>query len=480
MKPLFVACIFLFATLSACAQKDGYKIKINFKQDVQDEYVYLAHYYVKPLPTIYKTDSAKVINHRTAVMESTDSVLGGIYMVLFNNNSKYTEFILDNGDEFEMTIDTVNMPANIRFKNSPENTRYVSYETYLLDYGKKQQALSAELEKAKNAADTQAIRDKSVALSDDLNRYRKEYTQTYPNTFLSQVFNAIRLPEVPKGTHYLPDGKTVDSNYAYRYYKNHYWDKFDLQDNRLMFTPIFDMRLDEYFNKLVVPFPDSMIVEADAFLEKVRPASETFKYSLHWLTRNAETSKIMGMDEVFVHMVENYYMKGDAFWLDSATVARYEDRAKKIAPNVLGNIAPDIEAQDLNTLQDKPLYSMNSKYTLLIFWQYDCGHCVSEVPQIDSVYQSVLKDKGVEIYSVITQGEVSKIREAVAKLGVAHWNTVVDTSNKKAYQSQYDVYSTPKVYLLDAQKKIIGKSLDHSNILDVIDWVEKKSATASK
>src|SRR5690606_19659738 len=217
MKPLFVACIFLFATLSACAQKDGYKIKINFKQDVQDEYVYLAHYYVKPLPTIYKTDSAKVINHRTAVIESTDSVLGGIYMVLFNNNSKYTEFILDNGDEFEMTIDTVNMPANIRFKNSPENTRYVSYETYLLDYGKKQQALSAELEKAKNAADTQAIRDKSVALSDDLNRYRKEYTQTYPNTFLSQVFNAIRLPEVPKGTHYLPDGKTVDSNYAYRY-----------------------------------------------------------------------------------------------------------------------------------------------------------------------------------------------------------------------------------------------------------------------
>ncbi len=35
------------------------------------------------------------------------------------------------------TIDTVNMPAGTSFKNSPENSRYVAYEQYLMEYGKK-------------------------------------------------------------------------------------------------------------------------------------------------------------------------------------------------------------------------------------------------------------------------------------------------------------------------------------------------------
>ncbi len=474
MRLFLTSCLIFFSAFSASAQKDGYQLKINFKHDVNDEYVYLAHYYVKPLPTIYKTDSAKVINKRSAVISSKDSILGGIYMVLFDNMSKYTEFILDNGDAFEIQIDTANMPANVSFKNSPENERYLAYEKFLLDYGKKQQALSTSLAEAKNAADTQAIREESKVLAKALTDYRKQYAEQYPNTFLSNVFNALRLPEVPEGTHYQEDGKTVDSNFSYTYYKNHYWDYFNLKDNRLMFTPIFDARLDEYFNKLVIPFPDSVNAEADAFLERVRPASEVFKYSLYWLARNAENSKIMGMDEVFVHLVENYYMKGDAFWLDSATLAKYEDRAKKIAPNVIGNIAPDIILQSVNTLQDKSLHSMDSKYTLLIFWSPECGHCLKEIPQIDSLYRSTLKDIGVQVYSVITEGELSKIQETINKLDLGEWTNVVDAHNKKAYKSQYDVFSTPKIYLLDADKKIIGKGLDHSNILEVIDWVEKK------
>jgi hypothetical protein len=51
----------------------------------------------------------------------------------------------------------------------------------------------------------------------------------------------------------------------------------------------------------------------------------------------------MGMDEVFVYMVENYYMKGDAYWLDNDGLQKYYDRAAKIAPNLIGNLAPEIK-----------------------------------------------------------------------------------------------------------------------------------------
>lgn len=469
---LCVLGTFLFA-------KDGYKIEIKFKQDMPDEYVYLAHYYAKPLPTIYKTDSAKVINKRTAVIDSRDSVLGGIYMILFADRAKYVEFILDNGTNLEMTIDTVNMPANITFKNSPENSRYVAYEQYLMNYGKKQVALGEEMKKAKTVADTQAIRLKYKAELKELVAYRDAYVKKYPNTYLTNIFNALKTPEILEGTYYLEDKKTVDSNYAYRFYKTHFWDDFDFSDNRLMYSPIYDGKLEEYFNRLVVPLPDSMNAESDALLARSRKSKELFKYTLHWLARNAESSKVMGMDEVFVHLVEKYYMKGDAYWLDSASLAKYEDRAKKIAPNVLGNPAPELLLQDIRTLKDVSLTGVQSKYTMVVFWSRECGHCMTEVPKLDSLYEKVLKQRGVKVYAISTEGELSEIQKTVDKLTIGDWINVVDANNKKDYRSLYDVYSTPKVYLLDENKKIIGKGLDHSNIVEVLDWTEKKGKKKS-
>lgn len=455
--------------------KDGYKIEVKFKQDIPDSFVYLAHYYAKALPTIYKTDSGRVINKRTAVIESKENVLGGIYLLLFDNRAKFTEFILNNGESMTIEVDTVNMPANISFKGSPENTRYVEYERFLMGYGKKQQALMDQLKLAKTPADTQQLRDKSGKLTKELNGYRKDYAAKYPGTYLSSVLKALAVPEVPEGTHYLPGTKTVDSNFAYNYYKTHYWDQFDFKDDRLMYSPVYDAKLDEYFNRMVMPIPDSMNHEADVLLNRTRKSKELFKYTLHWLAGNAERSKVMGMDECFVHLVENYYMKGDAYWLDSAGLAKYEDRAKKIAPNVLGNIAPELLMQDIWSLQDKALSKQESKYTLVVFWSRECGHCMKEIPQLDSVYNKVLKGKGVKVYAVSTEGDLSDIQKTVEQLKLKEWTNVVDAHNNTEYRSKYDVYSTPKIYLLDDKKKILGKGLDHSNVAEVIEFAEKKN-----
>jgi thiol-disulfide isomerase/thioredoxin len=478
MKKLLMSALFAALGLSSFA-KEGYKIEVKFKQDVSDTFVYLAHYYAKPLPTIYKTDSGRVVNKRTVIIESKDSVFGGVYMILFANRSKFTEFILNNGDAYTINIDTTDMPKNISFKTSEENSRYVDYERFLIDYGARQQKFSEGLKNAKTTADTQALRDQSGKLAKELFRYRANYAQKYPNTYLSNVFNAMATPEVPEGKHYLPGGKTEDTLFAYNYYKQHYWDKFNFNDARIMNSPVYDGKLEEYFNKLVYPIPDSMNLEADKLLTKTRKTPEIFKYTLQWLAGNAEKSKVMGMDEAFVHLVENYYMRGDAFWLDSASVSKYEDRAKKIAPNVLGNIAPDLEAQDVWSLQDEKLSSVVSPYTLVIFWSKECSHCLKEVPQLDSVYTKVLKKRGVKIYAFSTEGELSEIQKKIKSLKLEDWTHVVDAHNTTNYREKYDVYSTPKIYLLDENKKIIGKGLDHSNIVDVLDFYEKKKTRST-
>ena len=106
-------------------------------------------------------------------------------------------------------------------------------------------------------------------------------------------------------------------------------------------TPIYDAKIDEYMNRLTLPWPDSVEKECDFLLRRAKGTKEMFKYTLWWLTRNVENSKVMGMDEAFVYLVENYYMKGDAFWLTSEELTKYTDRAMKIAPNVIGNLAPE-------------------------------------------------------------------------------------------------------------------------------------------
>src|SRR5690606_28420294 len=130
-------------------------------------------------------------------------------------------------------------------------------------------ALNKKIESAETATDTAAVRAEYQVLSKELKDYRKNYIEKYPNTLLTNIFNALVVPEVPEGQHLLPDG-TEDSSFAYDYYKGHYWDKFNFQDDRLIHTPIYDGRLEEYFEKLVLPIADTFQKEADMLLAKAK------------------------------------------------------------------------------------------------------------------------------------------------------------------------------------------------------------------
>jgi thiol-disulfide isomerase/thioredoxin len=276
----------------------------------------------------------------------------------------------------------------------------------------------------------------------------------------------------------LPDGK-VDSNFAYNYYKSHYWDDFDFTDDRLIHTPIYDQKLDEFFNKLLIPTPDTVEHEADILLAKTRGRTELFKYTLHWITQWASNSKVMGLDEVFVYLVENYHMKGDAYWMDNETLNKYVDRARKIAPNVIGNIAPELKMKDVNG-KEQSLHGVKAKYTLLVFWSPDCGHCITEIPKIDSLYKASLKKKGVKVYAVRTEGDEVKWKNFIKDHpGMEEWINVWDPEHHTDYQSQYDVYGTPSIYMLDEKKLIQGKKLDSENIavlMNIMEIKEKKAA----
>ncbi|WP_118973955.1 TlpA family protein disulfide reductase [Taibaiella koreensis] len=478
MKKLAPFALLLFSCFAAGA-KDGYRIEVTFKQELPDSVVYLAHYFGKHLPTIYRQDSARVTGKHKVVFESPKEQLGGIFMVLYSNNSKVAEFLLDNGDRFGITIDNSDKKEGalpgLSFSGSPENDRYQEYNKKMEGLALRHKAIAEKGSKAQTLADTLALDKEYKALAEEQAGYRKAYVKKYPNTLLSNVFLALKTPEPPAQQHYLEDGKTVDSLYAYEYMKAHYWDQFNFRDDRLIQTPVYDTKLNDYFNKWVYQVPDSINAEADKILTATKGTKELFHYTLRTLSNNALQSKVMGMDEVFVHLVEQYYMKGAAYWLSDKDLEWYTDRARKIAPNVLGNTAPDLNMQDVFTLKDMPLHEVKAKYTVLIVWSYDCGHCKKEVPLLDSVYRASLKGKGVKIYSVASGGELSEIQQFINSNKIGDWINVADINNNTGFREKYDAYTTPKVYLFDEHMKIIGKGLDHRNINDVIEMTSRKA-----
>ncbi|MEI8279091.1 MAG: thioredoxin-like domain-containing protein [Bacteroidota bacterium] len=472
MKRIILLALLLAGTAMNTMARDGYHIQVKIP-GVKDSMVYLAHYYGLPLPKIYKSDSARFDKNGVAVIKSDKELLGGIYVILLSDMSTLFEVLLNNGDEFNVSVKSKSdIPVGLTFKNSPENDRFMEYQKFLRDYGEKYEALKKSAETAKNHADTMAIDKKMKALSKTLQDYRHDYTQQYPRTILASVFNALDEPVVPEGKHYLPDGKE-DSTFAYHYFKDHYWDKFDFTDDRLINTPLYDGKLDQYINKMVVPIPDSIEKEADMLLAKTRGSKELFHYTLWYLEYNAEHSKIMGMDAAVVYLIEKYYMKGDAYWLHDTDLQKYIKYASKIAPNVIGNKAPEIKLVDINNVEHR-LSDIKAKYTLLVFWSPECGHCQHEIPVLDSVYKAVLKPKGVKVMAIKTEGDEKKWKEFIEKNDLKDWIHVYDPANKSDYRAKYDIYSTPVLYLLDENKIIRGKRIDHTNIANVLEMVEKK------
>lgn len=470
-----ITALFLMGMAQLSFAAKAYRIHLKMP-DANDTMVYLLHYYGKNRPTIFKLDSARFNKNMEADFSSNDSnFVGGIYIMLLSNRKADFEFLLSRGDDISITANVSKLPDGVKFKNSPQNDHFVEYISFLKEYGAGQEKLKKELEAAKNASDTADIRTRSVAQAKKLTSYRRDYVKNNPSSLLARVFNAMEIPEIPEGVHYLEDGVTKDSTFAYHYYKTHYWDGFNFQDDRLIYTPLYDARIEEYFNKLVLPWPDSVEKEADFLLKKARGSKDVFHYTLWWITRYAENSKVMGMDEVFVYLVENYYMKGDAFWLKSDELAKYYDRAQKIAPNVIGNIAPEIKLPNVTTKKQESLHAIKGKYTLLVFYSPNCGHCQHEMPGLDSIYQAVLKEKGVKVFTVSTEGDEKSINDFIKKYKMGEWTNTWNPDHTSDYHSKYDVYSTPTLYLLDEKKIIRGKRLDHSNIAGLIDLLEKKA-----
>ena len=171
--------------------------------------------------------------------------------------------------------------------------------------------------------------------------------------------------------------------------------------------------------------PDSVSVEIDRTMAKIVPGSLLYKLMLAHFTYSYETSKIMGFDKVFVYLADHYFKTGKAqgIYDDDEVIQKIIKRADKLRPLLVGSTAQDlfmIKAEDFekmkamgfeeakNSEEITKVYYKNvdaiaktfvklsdvkADYTILVFWDVDCGHCQKEIPILLDAYNEMLKEK---------------------------------------------------------------------------------------
>tara|TARA_B100000902_G_scaffold267735_1_gene253798 strand:- start:14898 stop:16340 length:1443 start_codon:yes stop_codon:yes gene_type:complete len=478
-KSLFIILVFIITSSTKSFsetfnyQENGYNI-IGEIKNMADTSVILAYYFGGKQ---YATDTTKVVNGKLS-FRGNKELKGGIYLIVLPDG-KYFELIISEKN-FSFITDKNNLVSSMRFIGSKENSAFYEYLKYISGKQKQVVPLQEKLKLAKSENEKSNINSSIKKIDNDVREYRKMFVRKYPNVFFSKIIKATTDIEIPERNNKLTSSS--DEDYRFYYYKNNFWNNMDFSDNRMLRTPVFFNKMDQYLEKLTPKHPDSVILSSDIIVNKARSNKEVFQYVVSYITSTYERSKIMGMDAVFVHMVEKYYMNGECDWIEKKQLDKIIERANRISPNMIGKKPPNLVFKDPDNKYHS-LYHVDAKYTLLFFYDPDCGHCKEEAPKVRDVCDSLV-NRGVDIkvYAVTTEFDIDKWKEFIQKMKTNNWINVGDiqfdnegnpvaTSN---WREEYDLHSTPVVYLLDKDKKIIAKRISEKQIAKIIKQDSKK------
>lgn len=463
MRSILMIALFLAAFTKMFA--GGYKISIQVKGAAKDSLCQLAYYYGDK--KLLK-DSARVGAKGSIVFQNDTAQLEkGIYLVVLGG--KYFEFISNDATEFSMKTSEDNYVTNMEITGSPENTLFYNYLKFISPLGVKMNKEKGDLDSIrKETGDKTAgadIIERMKSIDKQMKDYKRKLIAENPTTLVAALFRAMEDVEIPEKSTW-PD--TTDTSYGYKYFKSHYFDQIDFKDERLIRTPVFQGKVDYYFDKLVVQHWDSITKECDYIMNEIGPTGnkEMFKFMLIHLTRKFGDNKIMCMDEVPWHLYKNYFLEDKRVdWIDSTNRVKIKEEVIKKTYNLCGDVPPNITMQD-TTGKFHALHSIDSDYTILYFWSATCGHCKKATPKLWDYYQKV-HDKGVEVFTVCIDKDLKPFKKYLNEHGF-DWISAYDTENSNNFRVYYNVFSTPTIYILDKDKKIIGKKVDIKTIKKII------------
>jgi hypothetical protein len=495
-----ISSFVLFFTFATTTAQTGHEIKINLK-NCKDTVAYLAFYQFDKL---YIADTCKKVVNGNIVFKGKKNLDKGVYFLLSQEKGNYFDFIIDEQSQKQQIIsDKSNLLENLKSVNSKQNENFFNYIRFVTSKNKEFDSFRKSIKQQKKPDSTALLTKEFKVLNDGILENDLNYIAQNKGSYLAEIIN-LKTEKVAKDIPKASNGRP-DSIFAYKYYKKHFWDGVNFQDDATLRNPFFTNKVKQYFNSVVVQHPDSVCVEIDRMMLKTKTRTKMNMLLLAYFTQTYEIPKIMGMDKVFVYMVDNYFKTGKAKDVyDESVIKIIINRGNVLAPLQLGKTAPELYMIDIPShdkiakmgfdtaktseeitkiyYDNKPeiektyvsLSSIKADYLVLIFWDVDCGHCQKEVPKILEMYHDFQKEnKDVKVFGVYTQNDFDKYKKYIIDNKI-DWINVYDGVHINNLKEKYDVVTTPVIYILDKNKVIKAKGIGSEAIKSIIAQMGKE------
>ncbi len=373
----------------------------------------------------------------------------GFYRLSLNKN-KWIDFVNDD-ENISISTNANNVLDSLRVASSENNKLYYTFSKLNKEYKTKTELLELILTRyPKEDGYYKTTLNRLTQLQNEYIEFVNVTAQKKPQSFIARYIRSAQLPVVDS---LIP----IDKQLAYL--KSHALDNVDFNNSLLINSDLFSNKTIEYLTYYRNPqlplelLEKEFMVAVDSILSKVKVNQLVYQHIVEYLI---DGFKKFGFDKVLDYIVENYVIKDD-LCLDVKTEGLIKRRIEQAKFLKIGNVVPNIIISDLSGKQIE-LKNISAEKTLIVFYASWCPHCKELLPKLNEYYKA-LKENKIEVLAVSLDSKNDDLQNFI----YTNCPSLINVSDLKGWEGKaatdYFIYATPTMFLVDKDKKIISKPM---------------------
>ncbi len=380
----------------------------------------------------------------------------GLYRISFDKNM-WLDFMYD-GEDIEMATTATALFDSMRVAQSESNRLYHSFLRLNKQYRAKTDLLQLVLARyPKDDSYYKTTQTTIAQLQKEYSYFVNNVSQRKPASFVARYIRSSQLPVMDFN---LPPEKQL------AWLKAHALDNVDFSDNELVYSDLFTNKTIEYLTYYRNPqllkelLEKEFMVAVDTILGKARLNQLVYQHVTEYLI---DGFRNFGFEECIDYILENYVLKDD-LCLDERPGSSLERiiKQKKVLP--IGAAVPNILLPDTSG-DIISLMKIDAEKILILFYSSSCPHCQAMIPRLAEIYRAK------NTFRVMAVSLDSNRNDWIGFIRTNNldWMNLNDPGGWSGNAaSDYLVYATPTMILIDKEKKILAKPLTIDELVKLL------------
>ncbi len=285
------------------------------------------------------------------------------------------------------------------------------------------------------------------ALQNFLNHKVSELIDNNPNTLVARF---IRVDKPVFADPALSEDEQKE------YLKSHYFTDMDFLDTILIRSNILTSKIISYMGVYQHPgmtrdeMESQLLIAVDTIMDRAFVDQQIYEFVIDFMINGFEH---IGFEKGLKFIADKNML--NEFCVNTERKKELENKIELIKRLAIGQQAPDFKTVDLggDTIH---LMDVPAETTILAFWASWCPHCDDVLPKIMKYYNPENTGK-LQIIAVSIDKSEDDLKKAIAENGYKWINIGELKGWEGPIVQEYGVVATPTFFVLDKDKKIIGK-----------------------